>query len=129
EPVAGVRAYGSVADIPDEVDLAVICVPGERVLAAAEAALDRGVRALCVISAGFAETGSEGAERQERLLALVRSHGARLIGPNCLGIAVSGPGLNATFAPRGFAPGSIGFSSQSGALGLAVLERAAARNL
>ena len=65
----------------------------------------RGVRALCVISAGFAETGAEGRERQERLLALVRAHGARLVGPNCLGIAVAGPQLNATFAPRAAAAG------------------------
>jgi acetate---CoA ligase (ADP-forming) len=129
EPVAGVRAYRSVAEIPDRLDLVVVCLPGDGVLAAAREALERGVRALCVISAGFAETGRKGAERQEQLLALVRTHGARLIGPNCLGIAVSRPRLNATFAPRAFAPGTIGFSSQSGALGLAVLERAAARGL
>ena len=90
---------------------------------AAEEALAAGVRALVVISAGFAETGSEGAERQEQLLALVREHGARLLGPNCLGIASSAVHLNATFAPRSFPAGKIGFSSQSGALGLALLER------
>ena len=89
EPVAGVRAYRSIAEIPDPIDLAVICVPRRRVLDAAESALGAGVRALCVISAGFAETGAEGRERQERLLALVRAHGARLVGPNCLGIASS----------------------------------------
>ena len=72
---------------------------------AAEQALARGVRALVVISAGFAETGSEGIDRQERLLALVRAHGARLIGPNCLGISVAGPSLNATFASRSTPPG------------------------
>ena len=82
-----------------------------------------------MISAGFAEVGSEGAERQERLLALVRAHGARLIGPNCLGIAVAGPRLNATFAARSAPSGNIGFSSQSGALGLALLEAADARGL
>lgn len=129
EPVAGVHAYRSVAEIGEEVDLAVICLPGEHVLEAAQEALEQGVRALCVISAGFAEIGRDGAKRQERLLALVRSHGARLVGPNCLGIASTGSGLNATFAPRAFPPGRIGFSSQSGALGLAVLERANARGL
>jgi acetyl coenzyme A synthetase (ADP forming)-like protein len=128
-PVAGVRGYGSVAEIPDPVDLAVISVPGEHVLGAAEEALRNGVRALVVISAGFAEVGSEGAERQEQLLALVRAHGARLIGPNCLGIAVAGPRLNATFAARSAPSGNIGFSSQSGALGLALLEAADARGL
>ena len=129
DPVAGVHGYRGIADIAEAIDLAVICVPGERVLAAAEDALDAGVRALVVISAGFAETGSEGAERQERLLALVREHGARLLGPNCLGIASSPVHLNATFAPRSFPAGKIGFSSQSGALGLALLERAEATGL
>lgn len=129
EPVAGVRAYTSVDEIPDDVDLAVICVPGEHVLAAAEDALRAGTRALCVISAGFAEVGPEGARRQEELLALVRAHGARMVGPNCLGIAVAGPRLNATFGPRWLPPGNVAVSSQSGALGLALLEAADGRGL
>ena len=129
EPVAGVRAYGSIEEIPDAVDLSVITLPGSAVLGAAEQALNKGVRALIVISAGFAEIGSKGIERQEQLLALVRSYGARLIGPNCLGIAVAGPSLNATFAARSAPAGNIGFSSQSGALGLALLEAAASRGL
>ncbi|MGZ8694094.1 MAG: bifunctional acetate--CoA ligase family protein/GNAT family N-acetyltransferase [Gaiellaceae bacterium] len=129
EPVAGVRGYASIADVPDDIDLAVICLPGERVIDAAAEALNKGVRALCVISAGFAETGPAGIERQERLLALVRAHGARLVGPNCLGIAVSKVRLNATFGPKALPPGNVGFSSQSGALGLALLETAAERGL
>jgi acetyl coenzyme A synthetase (ADP forming)-like protein len=129
EPVAGVRAYSSIEEIPDAVDLAVITVPGAAVIAAAEQALRKGVRALVVISAGFAETGSEGTKRQEQLLALVRSYGARLIGPNCLGIAVGESRLNATFAARSAPAGNIGFSSQSGALGLALLEAAESRGL
>ena len=129
ESVAGVRGYKTIEEIPDPIDLAVICVPGERVLEAAEGAFRKGVRALCVISAGFAEIGPEGVERQERLLALVRSHGARMIGPNCLGIAVAEPRLNATFAAKAPPWGSIGFSSQSGALGLALIEAAAARGI
>jgi acetyl coenzyme A synthetase (ADP forming)-like protein len=127
QAVGGVRGYGSISEIPDPVELAVICVPGQRVLKAVEEALVKGVRAICVISSGFAETGEEGRERQERLLALVRAHGARLLGPNCLGIASSKPKLNATFAPRALPPGRIGFSSQSGALGLALLEQSSAR--
>jgi acyl-CoA synthetase (NDP forming) len=75
------------------------------VLDAAEAALMRGIKALCVISSGFAEVGAEGRERQERLLDLVRAHGGRLVGPNCLGIAVPRLGLNATFGPRPLPPG------------------------
>jgi acetyl coenzyme A synthetase (ADP forming)-like protein len=129
DPVAGVHGYRALGEIAEAVDLAVICVPGEQVLSAAEEALAAGVRALAVISAGFAETGRDGAERQERLLALVRRHGARLLGPNCLGIASTPVNLNATFAPRSFPAGTIGFSSQSGALGLALLERAEATGL
>ena len=129
EPVAGVRAYTSIEELPEAVDLAVICLPGAHVQDAAESALRAGVRALCVISAGFAETGSEGRERQERLLAAVRAHGGRLVGPNCLGVAVAAPSLNATFGPRALPPGPIAFSSQSGALGLALLEKAAERSL
>jgi acetyl coenzyme A synthetase (ADP forming)-like protein len=129
QAVAGVRGYGAIEEIPDQVDLAVICVPGDRVLDSADAALRKGVPALCVISAGFAEVGAEGAERQRKLLALVRAHGARLVGPNCLGIAVPALGLNATFAPRALPAGRIAFSSQSGALGLALLEKATEQGL
>ncbi len=128
-PVAGVQAYPSVAAIGRTVDLTVICLPGALVLEAAEEALAAGARALCVISAGFAEVGPEGAARQDELLARVRAHGVRLLGPNCLGIASTAVRLNATFAPRSFPAGRIGFSSQSGALGLALLERAEARGL
>jgi acyl-CoA synthetase (NDP forming) len=99
------------------------------VLAAAEEALAAGVPALCVISAGFAEVGAEGTARQEQLLELVRRHGARMLGPNCLGIAVSDVRLNATFGPKPLPPGNVAFSSQSGALGLALLERATDRRI
>ena len=129
DPVAGVRACPTIEELPELVELAVICLPASQVLDAAESALRSGVRALCVISAGFAEMGPEGRARQDRLLALVRAHGARLVGPNCLGIAVPPIGLNATFAPRALPAGRIGFSSQSGALGLALLEKATERAL
>ena len=128
-PVAAVRAYMTAAEIQDEIDLAVVCVPAAHVLEAAEEALRHGTRAICVISAGFTETGIEGKQRQEELLAVVRAHGARLIGPNCLGVAVTGPRLNATFGSRALPPGNIAFSSQSGALGLALLEKAESRGL
>ncbi len=129
EPVAGIQTYASIADIPGEVDLAVICLPGGAVLEAAAEALAKGTKALCVISAGFAETGPEGARLQEALLRQVRAHGARLVGPNCLGIAVSACRLNATFGTRPLPPGNVGFSSQSGALGLALLEAADSRGV
>jgi acetate---CoA ligase (ADP-forming) len=129
EPVAGVQGYRRVGDIAEPVDLAVICLPAEGVVGAAADALAHGVRALCVVSAGFAEVGPAGAERQDDLLGLVRRYGARLIGPNCLGVAAAGSRLNATFGPRALPPGPIGFSSQSGALGLALLETAGERGL
>ena len=129
EAVGGVPGYASIEEIPVDVDLAIVCVPASHVLEAAGSALRKGVKALCVISAGFAEVGGDGVTRQEELLALVRAHGARLIGPNCLGIAVSMPRLNATFAGREFPAGRAAFSSQSGALGIAVLEQAQDRGL
>jgi len=128
-PVAAVRAYTAVQQIPDEIDLAIVCVPAAHVLEAVDDVLQHGTRALCVISAGFSETGAEGRQRQDELLAAVRAHGARLIGPNCLGIAVSNARLNATFGPRALPPGNVAFSSQSGALGLALLEKADSRGL
>jgi acetate---CoA ligase (ADP-forming) len=129
EAVGGVRGYRSLDELPELPDLVVICLPAAHVLGAAEAALGLGVKGLCVISSGFAEVGSEGIKRQERLLELVRAHGARLVGPNCLGIAIPPLGLNATFGPRPLPPGPIAFSSQSGALGLALLEKASERGL
>jgi acetyl coenzyme A synthetase (ADP forming)-like protein len=129
EPVAGVRGYPSISEIPERVDLAVVCVPALAALDAAQSALDAGVMAICVISAGFAEIGSEGMERQAALLAMIRAHGARLLGPNCLGISSATVSLNATFASRSAPPGNIGFSSQSGALGLALLEACESRGL
>ena len=129
EPVGGVAGYSAIAEVPAPVDLAVICVAGHRVVGATREVLETGVKAICVISAGFAETGVEGAALQDELLALVRAHGARLIGPNCLGIAATGPRLNATFARRALPAGRAAFSSQSGALGAVVLEEADARGL
>jgi acetyl coenzyme A synthetase (ADP forming)-like protein len=129
DAVAGVKGYRSAADLPEVPDLAIVCLPAEHVLAGVTDALDRGTRAICVISAGFAEIGEEGRARQEELLAQVRSRGGRLIGPNCLGIAVSAPQLNATFGPRALPPGPVAFSSQSGALGLALLEKAEERGI
>ncbi|MDX6617750.1 MAG: hypothetical protein QOK36_136 [Gaiellales bacterium] len=129
EAVAGVPALTSLSGVDHCAELAVICVPAAVVLAAAADALAAGVRSLCVISAGFSEVGREGAERQAELLALVRAHGGRLIGPNCLGLAAPGKLLNATFAAQPLPPGGVAFASQSGALGLVVVEQARARGL
>ena len=129
EAVEGIPGRTSLAGVGPPVDLALVCVPASAVLGAAADALEAGVRSLCVISAGFAEVGEQGAARQEKLLALVRAHGGRLIGPNCLGIASPAHRLNATFAAGAVPPGGVGFASQSGALGLAVVEQARARGL
>ena len=129
DAVAGVKGYRSAAELPEVPDLVVVCLPAQHVLGGVTDALDRGTRAICVISAGFAEVGEEGRARQEVLLAQVRSRGGRLVGPNCLGIAVAAPQLNATFGPRALPPGPVAFSSQSGALGLALLEKAEERGI
>jgi acetate---CoA ligase (ADP-forming) len=129
DAVGGVRGFRYVEELPEPIELAVICLPASQVIGAAEAALECGIKALCVISSGFAEVGADGVERQERLLELVRAYGGRLVGPNCLGIAIPPLGLNATFGPRPLPRGPIAFSSQSGALGLALLEKAAERRL
>ncbi|MDE3078329.1 MAG: CoA-binding protein, partial [Chloroflexota bacterium] len=124
--VASVRAYPSTTAIQDQVDLAVIAVPADRVLEAAADSLAAGARALVVVTAGFAETGPEGKRKQDELLRLCRSHGARLVGPNCLGVLANAPSvrMNATFAPVLPAPGNLAIASQSGALGIAILNQA-----
>ena len=121
-----VPAYSSVEAIAGPVDLAVIVVRADEVIEAAAACGRKGVRALVVISAGFAETGKEGQARQAELLRVCRAAGMRLIGPNCMGIAntESSVMLDATFAPSVPPSGRVGFSSQSGALGLAIIEYA-----
>jgi acetyl coenzyme A synthetase (ADP forming)-like protein len=124
--VQSLPAYRSVRDIPVPVELAVIAVPAEGVVAVARECAAAGVRALLVISAGFAETGSAGARRQRELLEVCRSAGVRIVGPNCLGALNTSPEvrLNATFASPAAIPGGVGFMSQSGGLGIAIVEAA-----
>jgi acetate---CoA ligase (ADP-forming) len=129
--VQSVVAYPSVTEVPGPVDLAVLAVPAAAVVAAARQCAAKGVRALVVISAGFAETGPDGAERQAQLLAACREAGMRLIGPNCLGVLNTDPDvrLHGTFGPTAPLAGRAGFLSQSGALGLAILDYANALGL
>ena len=129
--VQSVASYPSVEAIPGEVDLAVVVVPAAHVHETVEACGRKGVKALVVISAGFKEVGAEGAKREADLRALVKQHKMRLVGPNCLGILNTDPrvGMNATFAPVEPPPGRVAFSSQSGALGLAILDYARQLNL
>ncbi|MBA9004422.1 bifunctional acetate--CoA ligase family protein/GNAT family N-acetyltransferase [Thermomonospora cellulosilytica] len=129
--VAGVRAYTTVLDVPDEVDLAVVAVRAEAVHEVVEQCAGKGVHGLVVVSSGFGETGAEGRARQQELVRLARAHGMRVVGPNCLGIANTDPSvrLNATLAPTMPGRGPLGFFSQSGALGIAILQSAAERGL
>ncbi len=122
--VQSVPAYPSVTAVPGPVDLAVVCVPAAVVNQVARQCVDKQVRALVVISAGFAEAGPEGRARQRELLSICGESGMRLVGPNCMGTLNTAEGvrLNATFAPSTPWPGPIGFLSQSGALGLAIIE-------
>lgn len=124
--VQGCRAYAAVGDVPGPVDLAIIAVPAAAVERAVGDCVAAGVRAVVVISAGFGETGAAGREVERRLRDTVRGAGMRMIGPNCLGLVNADPAvsLNASFAPDFPPPGAIAFSSQSGALGLAILEYA-----
>lgn len=122
--IEDVKCYPSVEAVAGPVDLAIVVVPAVKVIDVATACARKGVKALVVISAGFAETGEEGKARQAELLNVCRSAGMRLIGPNCMGIANTDPAvlLDATFAPGVPPRGRVGFSSQSGALGLAIME-------
>lgn len=121
--VASVRAVPSVAAIGETVDLAILTVPSALVPAVARECADAGVRALIVITAGFAEVGGEGVRAQEELLGLVRERGLRIVGPNCLGLLHTDPDvrLNASFAPHMPPRGSVALCSQSGALGVTII--------
>lgn len=131
EAVASVKAYPTVMDIPGPIDLAIVIVPAESVQAVVEQCGRKGVRGIVVISSGFGETGTEGNKRQELLLETVRSYGMRLVGPNCMGVINTAQEvtLNATFSGVFPPSGSIAFATQSGALGLAILEYARSLNI
>ena len=129
--IASIPAYASVCDLAQSPDLVVIAVPRDTVLASIDDCAARGVRAVVVITAGFAEIGADGRELQQRLLEKVRGYGMRMVGPNCLGLLNTDPAvrLNASFAPQFPNKGNVAFCSQSGALGLAVISQARKRQL
>jgi acetate---CoA ligase (ADP-forming) len=122
--VQGVAAYPSLRDCPEAPDLVVVCVPGPQVNDVIDEAGELGVMAVCVVSAGFAEMGEEGAARQDDLIARAQGYGLRIIGPNCMGLLNGSQDvrMNGTFSQTFPAPGRVSMSSQSGALGLAVIE-------
>jgi acetate---CoA ligase (ADP-forming) len=125
--VHSVPAYRSIADVPGEIDLAIITVPKEYALEVAEQCGRRGVRALVVITAGFKEVGPAGSEREQALVAIAQEYRMRVIGPNCLGVVNTAADvrMNATFAPIMPPPGPVSFMSQSGAMGVTILDYAA----
>ncbi|MBF6470585.1 MULTISPECIES: bifunctional acetate--CoA ligase family protein/GNAT family N-acetyltransferase [Nocardia] len=129
--VRGVRAYATVREIPDEVDLAVVAVPPAAIGSVLDDCMAKGVKGLVVLTAGFGETGEGGLAAERELVAAARGHGMRVVGPSALGIANTDPAvaMNATLAPLLPGRGRMGFFCQSGPLGAAILGEAAARNL
>ncbi len=129
--IHSVRAYPDLADIPDEVDMAVIIVPAEFVPEVVKEAADKGVKGVVIISAGFRESGEEGARLEKQLVSLADEKGIRMVGPNCLGVINTNAEymMNASFASKMPKPGNIAFISQSGAVCAAVLDVAEGRNI
>lgn len=126
DSVSSVPAFPSIGACPTTPELAVVVVPKEHVLQVVRECAAAGVRALVVITAGFRETGGEGVEREAQLLQLVRDNGMRMVGPNCMGLMNTSPtvSMNATFAPSLPPAGPIAFMSQSGAMGMTILDYA-----
>jgi acetyl coenzyme A synthetase (ADP forming)-like protein len=131
DTIANRRAYAKVSDIPGEVDLAIVVVPAERVDDVIDDCVIKGVKGVVLITAGFSETGAEGREREHRIVEKVRSAGIRLVGPNCMGVINTSPDIRmqGTFASVFPLPGNIAMSTQSGALGLAILQFARRMNI
>ncbi len=124
--IHSVPAYPSIGAVPGPVDLAVVVVPKQRVLTVVRESVEAGVKGFVVISAGFREMGGEGVERERELLEMVRSRNVRMVGPNCMGVLTTeaSVSMNATFAPASPPPGNVAFMSQSGAMGLSILDYA-----
>ena len=129
--IAAVRAFPSIAEIPDEVELAILAVPAEQLPAEIDACAAARVRVVVVLSAGFEETDAEAEQRSAALLGKVRAHGMRMVGPNCIGLLNTAPdiSLNATVLPEPVQPGRIAVLTQSGALGAAALDYLQAADL
>ncbi|MGD9972169.1 MAG: acetate--CoA ligase family protein [Desulfatirhabdiaceae bacterium] len=127
--VLSVRAYPGILDIPDPIDLAMVILPPKLCLQAVDQAIEKGVKGMVIVSAGFREVGPEGAEIENRIVEKCREAGIRVIGPNCLGVInpLASVRLNASFSARMPKPGNVSFISQSGALCTAVLDFAADR--
>ncbi|MCX6013228.1 MAG: CoA-binding protein, partial [Chloroflexi bacterium] len=129
--IAAVKAYPTVLDIPGEVDLAVIITPAATVSGIMEQCGQKGVHSVVIISAGFGESGDEGSKMQSELIAIAKKYRMRIVGPNCMGIINTDPELrmNATFSTVYPPEGDVALATQSGALGLAILDFARNLNL
>jgi len=128
--VSSVKAYPTISDIPDSIDLAMVILPPRPALTAIKEAIDKGIKGVVIVSAGFREVGGEGLEIENTIVGLCREAGVRMVGPNCLGVInpLANVRLNASFSARMPKPGNISFISQSGALCTAVLDFAADRD-
>ncbi|UCD93798.1 MAG: acetate--CoA ligase family protein [Candidatus Zixiibacteriota bacterium] len=124
--IHSIKCYSTILDVPDAVDLAIIAIPRDGVPDVAEKCGQKGVRGIVVISAGFKEVGGRGIELEDRLIEICRRYRMRMIGPNCFGVVNTDPdiSLNCTFGKTGALPGRVGFISQSGALGEAIMNHA-----
>ncbi len=129
DEVLGLKAYASVMDVPDDIELAVIVIPYTYVPDALRVCGQKGIPAAIVISAGFREAGMEGLERERELIDIAKECGIRLIGPNCLGVIDTITPMNASFSAGTPPSGPMAFMSQSGALGTAILDWAQAGRL
>ena len=127
--VQGLALHRSVLDLPETPELVVVATPPAAVVEVAADCAVKGVPALLVLSAGFAESGPDGARRQDELVATCRAAGMRLVGPNCLGVIGASASLNATFAPVAPSAGRVGLLSQSGGVGLALIDQASTLGL
>ncbi len=128
--ILSVKSYKTILDIPDPVELAIIILPPKLALPAVAEAIEKGVKGIVIVSAGFREVGGEGVEMEDKLIAMCKAAGVRLVGPNCLGVInpLAGVRMNASFSSRMPQAGNISFISQSGALCTAVLDFAADRD-
>jgi len=129
--IHSIKCYSTVLDVPDAVDLAIIVVPRDQVKPILEQCGEKGVKGVVVITSGFKETGEEGAAREMELSEIARKFGIRMVGPNCFGVLNTDPeySMNATFSKTAPLRGNVGFMSQSGALGEAILDYANKLNL
>ncbi len=127
--IASVKAYPTITDIPDDLDLAMIILPPQHAVKAVQDAIAKGVKGIVIVSAGFKEVGAKGLEIERKIVSMCREAGVRLVGPNCLGVInpLADVSLNASFSARMPKAGNVSFISQSGALCTAVLDFAADR--